>query len=200
MGRALRRRDRALPLRVTALVAAGAPTVLIVVLDDVGWGQLGCYGSDIDTPTFDGLAARGLQFTNFHTTALCSPTRSSVMTGRNHHAVGMARVTELAAGFPGYHGRIPRSAGFLSEYLRDEGGATWARGKWHLTPEEECHAAATRVRWPLGRGFERFYGFFAGETHQFAPALVSDNHQIEPPGRWQDGYHLTEDLIDRATG
>jgi arylsulfatase A-like enzyme len=178
----------------------GAPNVLVVVLDDVGWAQLGCYGSDIDTPTFDGLAAGGLQFTNFHTTALCSPTRSSLMTGRNHHAVGMARVTELAAGFPGYHGRIPRSAGFLSEYLRDAGWATWALGKWHLTPEEEAHAAATRVRWPLGRGFDRFYGFFAGETHQFAPALVSDNHQVEPPGRWQDGYHLTEDLIDRATG
>ena len=180
--------------------ADGAPNVLIVVLDDVGWAQLGCFGSDLETPTLDGLAAGGLQFTNFHTTALCSPTRSSLMTGRNHHAVGMARVTELAAGFPGYHGRIPRSAGFLSEYLRDAGWATWALGKWHLTPEEEAHAAATRVRWPLGRGFERFYGFFAGETHQFAPALVSDNHQIEPPGRWQDGYHLTEDLVERATG
>ena len=177
-----------------------APNVVLVVLDDVGWAQLGCYGSDLETPTLDALAGDGLQFTNFHTTALCSPTRASVLTGRNHHAVGMARVTELAAGFPGYHGRIPRSAGFLSEYLRDAGWATWALGKWHLTPEEEAHAAASRQRWPLGRGFERFYGFFAGETHQFAPALVCDNHQVEPPGRWQDGYHLTEDLIGRATG
>ena len=178
----------------------GAPNVLLVVLDDVGWAQFGCYGSDIDTPTLDGLASEGLQFTNFHTTALCSPTRSCLMTGRNHHAVGMGRITELAAGFPGYHGRIPRSAGFLSEYLRDAGWATWALGKWHLTPEEECHSAATRQRWPLGRGFERFYGFFSGETHQFAPTLVSDNHLTSPPGRWQEGYHLTEDLVDRATG
>jgi arylsulfatase A-like enzyme len=178
----------------------GAPNVLVVVLDDVGWAQLGCYGSDIDTPTFDALAADGTQFTNFHTTALCSPTRACLLSGRNHHAVGMGRITELAAGFPGYHGRIPKSAGFLSEYLRDAGWATWALGKWHLTPEEESHAAATRVRWPLGRGFERFYGFFAGETHQFAPTLVSDNYPVEPPRRWQDGYHLSEDLVDKGVG
>jgi len=176
----------------------GAPNVVLIVLDDVGFAQLGCFGSDIDTPVLDGLAAGGLRFTNFHTTALCSPTRACLLTGRNHHSVGMGRITELAAGFPGYHARIPRSAGFVSEILRDAGFATWAVGKWHLTPEEECHEAASRARWPLGRGFERFYGFMGGETHQFAPALICDNHQIEPPGRWQDGYHLTEDLIDQA--
>jgi arylsulfatase A-like enzyme len=146
------------------------------------------------------LAAEGLQFTNFHTTGLCSPTRAALLSGRNHHSVGMGRVTDLATGFPGYHSRIPRSAGFMSEILRDAGWATWAVGKWHLTPEDECHHGATRQRWPLGRGFERFYGFFAGETHQFAPALVCDNHQIEPPGRWADGYHLSEDLADQASG
>ncbi|TMK85644.1 MAG: arylsulfatase, partial [Actinobacteria bacterium] len=163
---------------------AGAPNVLVVVLDDVGFAQLGCYGSDLETPAFDGLAANGLRFTNFHTTSLCSPTRACVLTGRNHHNVGF--------------GRIPSSATFLSQVLRDAGWATYAVGKWHLTPEEEAHEAGARGTWPLGRGFDRWYGFFGGETHQFAPALVCDNHQIEPPRPWQDGYHLTDDLIDQA--
>jgi len=176
----------------------GAPNVVLVVLDDVGFAQLGCYGSDIDTPTFDRLAAGGLQYTGFHTTALCSPTRSCLLTGRNHHSVGMGRITDLARGFPGYSGRIPKSAGFLSEMLLGNGYATYAIGKWHLTPDEESHLAGSRARWPLGRGFERFYGFFHGETHQFAPDLVHDNHAVEPPGTYEDGYHLTEDLADHA--
>jgi arylsulfatase len=174
------------------------PNVLLVVLDDVGFAQLGCFGSDIDTPVLDRLAANGLRFTNFHTTALCSPTRACVLTGRNHHANGMGRIVELATGFPGYDARIPRANGFLSEVLREHGFATWALGKWHLTPEDECHHAARRDRWPLGRGFERFYGFMEGETHQFVPALVSDNHRVRPPARPEDGYHLTEDLVDHA--
>jgi arylsulfatase len=176
----------------------GAPNVVLVVLDDVGFAQLGCYGSDLDTPTFDRLAAGGLQYTGFHTTALCSPTRSCLLTGRNHHSVGMGRITDLARGFPGYSGRIAKTAGFLPEILRDEGFATYAIGKWHLTPDEEAHLAGPRSRWPLGRGFERFYGFFHGETHQFAPDLVHDNHFVEPPGTYEDGYHLTEDLADHA--
>ena len=147
-----------------------------------GFAQLGCYGSDLETPNLDRLAAGGLRYTNFHTTALCSPTRACLMTGRNHHAVGMGRITDLARGFPGYSGRIPKSCGFVSEILRDHGYATYAIGKWHLTPENEAHLAAPRTRWPLGRGFERFYGFFGGETHQFSPALVRDNHFTEAPG------------------
>ncbi|MBV8160974.1 MAG: arylsulfatase [Acidimicrobiia bacterium] len=178
----------------------GAPNVLIVVLDDVGFAQLGCFGSDLETPGFDSLAGNGLRFTNFHTTSLCSPTRACVLTGRNHHAVGLGRITELATGFPGYNGRIPASTPFLSQVLRDAGWATFAVGKWHLTPEEDAHEAGSRARWPLGRGFERWYGFFGGETHQFAPALVCDNHQIETPRPWQEGYHLTEDLVDQAQG
>jgi arylsulfatase A-like enzyme len=177
---------------------AGAPNILLVVLDDVGFAQLGCFGSDIDTPTFDGLAAEGLRFSNFHTTALCSPTRAAVLTGRNHHAVGMGRITDLATGFPGYSGRIPPSCGMLPAMLAPAGYATWAVGKWHLTPEAEVHSAASRARWPLARGFERFYGFFEGETHQFAPALAADNHLVEPPASIADGYHLTEDLADQA--
>jgi arylsulfatase len=143
--------------------------VVVVVLDDVGFAQLGCFGSDIDTPVLDRLAAGGLRYTNFHTTALCSPTRAALLTGRNHHACGMGRVIELAAGFPGYDARIPRSCAMLPAMLTPNGYAAWAVGKWHLTPEEETHLAASRVRWPLGQGFERFYGFFGGETHQFAP-------------------------------
>jgi arylsulfatase A-like enzyme len=176
----------------------GAPNVLIVVLDDVGFAQLGCFGSDIATPSLDGLAARGLRYANFHTTALCSPTRACVLTGRNHHVCGMGRVVELATGFPGYDARIPRSCGLLPAMLTPHGYAAYAVGKWHLTPEDEFHLGARRDRWPLGRGFERFYGFFGGETHQYVPALVHDNHVVDPPGTYEDGYHLTEDLASRA--
>ena len=177
---------------------AGAPNVLVVLLDDVGFAQLGCFGSDIDTPTFDRLAEGGLRYTNFHTTALCSPTRACVLTGRNHHACGMGRIVEFATGFPGYDARIPASVPMLPAMLTPHGYAAWAVGKWHLTPEDEAHLGARRNRWPLGRGFERFYGFFPGETSQFAPALAHDNHFVPPPRTYDEGYHLTEDLADRV--
>lgn len=176
----------------------GAPNVLLVVLDDVGFAQLGCYGSDIGTPVIDGLAASGVRLCNFLTTSLCSPTRACLLTGRNHHRNGMGRVADLAMGFPGYWGRPPRENGFLSEILRGRGYATYAIGKWHLTPEDEVHMAARRDTWPLARGFDRWYGFHGGETHQFVPALYHDNHSVRPPGRLEDGYHLTTDLADRA--
>jgi arylsulfatase A-like enzyme len=177
---------------------AGAPNVLLVVLDDVGFAQLGCFGSDIATPNLDRLARGGLRYSSFHTTALCSPTRACVLTGRNHHAVGMGRIVDLAMGFPGYDARIPRSCALLPAMLTPHGYAAYAVGKWHLTPEDEEHLGARRDRWPLGRGFERFYGFFPGETHQFVPALVHDNHSVEPPAGVDDGYHLTTDLVDHA--
>jgi arylsulfatase len=177
----------------------GAPNVLIIVLDDVGFAQLGCFGSDIETPVFDSLAAGGLRYTNFHTTALCSPTRACLLTGRNHHTTSMGRVADLPTGFPGYYNTIPKSCGFLSEMLAPHGYAAYAAGKWHLTPDHEYHAGSSRARWPLGRGFERYYGFFGGETNQFAPALIHDNHIVAPPRAWEDGYHLTEDLVDHAT-
>jgi len=176
----------------------GAPNVVLIVLDDVGFAQLGCYGSDIATPAIDGLAARGVRLANFHTTALCSPTRACLLTGRNHHRNGMGRVADLAVGFPGYWGKPPRENGYLSEMLRDRGYATYAVGKWHLTPDGEINMAASRASWPLGRGFDRWYGFHGGETHQFAPALYHDNHSVRPPKELEDGYHLTEDLVDRA--
>jgi len=177
---------------------SGAPNVLLVVLDDVGYAQLGCYGSDISTPTIDGLAAEGVRLANFHTTALCSPTRACLLTGRNHHRNGMGRVADLAMGYPGYWGMIPRENGFLSEILRAHGYATYAVGKWHLTPDDEVNMAASRASWPLGRGFDRWYGFHGGETHQFAPALYHDNHAVPAPGTYEDGYHLSAELADRA--
>ncbi len=177
---------------------AGAPNVVLIVLDDVGYAQLGCYGSDIATPTIDRLAAGGVRLANFHTTALCSPTRSCLLTGRNHHSNGMARVADLAVGFPGYWGRIPRQNGFLSETLAANGYAPVAVGKWHLTPEDETHAAAPRDTWPVGRGFQRWYGFHGGETHQFVPNLFQDNHVVPPPRTPEQGYHLSEDLAERA--
>jgi arylsulfatase A-like enzyme len=173
-----------------------APNVLLIVLDDVGFAQLGCYGSDLATPVIDGLASSGLRLANFHTTALCSPTRSCLLTGRNHHNNGMGRIADLAMGYPGYCGEIPKENGFLSEILSAEGYATLAVGKWHLTPEDETNMAAPRWTWPLGRGFQRWYGFHGGETHQFAPSLWHDNHAIAPPGT--EGYHLSADLADQA--
>ena len=176
----------------------GAPNVLLVVLDDVGFAQLGCYGSDIETPVIDRLAAGGVRLANFRTTALCSPTRACLLTGRNHHRNGMGRVADLAIGFPGYWGEPPKENGFLSEILRAAGYATFAVGKWHLTPEDETNMGGNRRSWPLGRGFDRWYGFHGGETHQFVPALCHDNHSLRPPREVDDGYHLSADLADRA--
>jgi len=178
----------------------GAPNVVMIVLDDVGYAQLGCYGSDISTPVIDAQAAAGIRLANFRTTALCSPTRSCLLTGRNHHRNGMGRVADLAVGFPGYWGRPPKENGFASEILRSRGYATYAVGKWHLTPDDETHMAAPRWTWPLGRGFDRWYGFHGGETHQFVPALYHDNHSVRPPRSPQEGYHLSADLADQAIG
>ena len=176
----------------------GAPNVVIVVLDDVGYAQLGCYGSDLATPNFDRLSANGLRYANFHTTSLCSPTRACLMTGRNHHANGMARVADFASGFPGYDAVIPKENGFLPEILREKSYATYAVGKWHLAPTTETTMGSPRDKWPLGRGFERFYGFLGGETDQYHPDLVHDNHQVEPPRTPEQGYHFSEDMIDHS--
>ena len=165
----------------------GAPNVLFIVLDDTGFGQLGCYGSPIETPNLDALAAGGLRYNNMHTTALCSPSRSCIITGRNHHSNGMACITELATGYPGYNGVIPFENGFLSEMLLEHGYNTFMVGKWHLTPSNQETAAGPYDRWPLGRGFERFYGFLGGDTSQWYPDLVYDNHQVEPPTHARGG-------------
>lgn len=177
---------------------AGAPNVLFIVLDDVGFGQLGCFGSPIKTPHMDALAADGLRYNNMHTTALCSPSRSCMLTGRNHHSNGLACITEGSTGYPGSNGYIPFENGFLSEILLQQGYNTYAVGKWHLTPAEQGSAAGPYDRWPLGRGFERFYGFLGGDTHQYYPELVRDNSQVEPEKTPEEGYHLTVDLVEKA--
>jgi arylsulfatase len=174
----------------------GAPNILLIVLDDVGFGQLGSYGGPIETPSIDRLAAQGLRYANFHTTALCSPTRGALLTGRNHHAIGLAAITEAATGFPSNYGSIPKSAATIAEVLKQNGYNTFALGKWHLAPYTASTAAGPFDRWPLGMGFEKFYGFIGGETDQWAPLLVQDNQFIETPKR--DGYHLSADLVDRA--
>jgi len=178
----------------------GAPNVVLVVLDDTGFSHFGCYGSDIETPNIDRLAARGLRFTGFHTTALCSPTRACVLTGRNHHAVGMRAISNFDTGFPNMRGAVPRSAATLAEILRDNGYATFAAGKWHLAPMAECSAAGPYHNWPLQKGFDRYYGFLQGETDQFYPELTYDNHFIDTPAKVEDGYHVSEDIVDRTCG
>ncbi|MFI7423902.1 arylsulfatase [Nonomuraea sp. NPDC049684] len=175
-----------------------APNVLAVVLDDTGFAQLGCFGSGIATPHIDRLAAGGLRYNRFHVTALCSPSRACFLTGRNHHAVGMGFLADLPLDHPGYTARIPRSAATLPRILRDHGYSTIAIGKWHLTPRYERSAAGPFGHWPLGQGFERYYGFLQGDTNHYAPNLVRDNHHVEPPATPEEGYHLTEDLLTQA--
>ncbi len=177
-----------------------APNILVVLLDDVGFASYGCFGSSIDTPNIDRLAREGLRYTNFHTTPLCSPTRASLLTGRNSHAVGFGHVTERLAGFPGYSMRLPDSAATVARVLRDAGWSTWCVGKWHLTPSYEYGPQGPYARWPLGRGFDRFYGFLGGSTDQFHPELVRDNTPLSVPEISSEGYHLTQDLADEIIG
>ncbi|WP_218964297.1 arylsulfatase [Sphingobium sp. IP1] len=176
----------------------GAANVLFIVLDDTGFGHLQCYGSPINTPNINELAKNGLRYTNMTTTALCSPSRSCFINGRNHHSNGMSCITEGSIGFPGGNGIIPFENGFLSEILVEQGYNTYAIGKWHLTPSEQTSAAGPYSRWPLGRGFERYYGFLGGDTHQYYPELVRDNMQVEPETTPEEGYHLTPDLVEKA--
>jgi arylsulfatase len=176
----------------------GAPNVLIILWDDVGYGAMDIFGGPIEMPTMRRVAERGLRYSNFHTTALCSPTRSCIMTGRNATSNNMACVTEATNGFPGSSGRLPFENGTIAEVLNEHGWNTYCLGKWHLTPAEEESAASMKHRWPLGRGFERFYGFLGGETNQWYPTLVYDNHPVEPPCSPEEGYHLSKDLVDKA--
>lgn len=176
----------------------GAPNVLMIVWDDVGYGAMDVFGGPIETPTMRRIADAGIRYSNFHTTALCSPTRSSLITGRNATSNNMACIVEGAAGFPGFSARIPFENGTIAEVLSEKGWSTFAVGKWHLTPGEESDLSAWKGRWPLGRGFERFYGFLGGETNQWYPDLVYDNHPIDQPARPEEGYHLSKDLADKA--
>ncbi len=176
----------------------GAPNVLYIVLDDVGFSAMSCYGGPIETPNIDRIAAAGVRYTQFHTTALCSPTRSCLLTGRNHTRNSMACITEAAVGFPNASGTIPPENGMLPEILGERGWNTYMVGKWHLCPTVEMNLAAPRRNWPSGRGFERWYGFLGAETNQWYPDLVYDNHPVDQPRSPEEGYHFTEDITDRA--
>jgi arylsulfatase A-like enzyme len=170
----------------------------MIVLDDLGFAQLGCFGSDIATPNIDALAHGGLRYNRFHVTALCSPTRACLLTGRNHHAVGVGFLPDMPIAHPGYSGTVPGTAAPLPRVLRDAGYNTFCVGKWHLTPGGERGSAGPFDRWPLGFGFERYYGFLHGDANHWAPNLVRDNHYVDPPSTPDDGYHLTEDLANQA--
>ncbi len=182
---------------------AGSPNVLYIVIDDTGFGAWEMYGGDIKMDALKEIAERGMVFTNFHTTALCSPTRSSLLNGRNATSNGMSCIEECTTGFPGSSGRIPFENAFLSTVLQEKGYATFALGKWHLSPVEESNMASSKRHWPLGRGFERYYGFLGGETDQWYPDIVHDNHISEQPyppdmNDPENGYHVSKDLTDRA--
>ncbi|MDT5326535.1 MAG: hypothetical protein QOF25_3687 [Mycobacterium sp.] len=175
-----------------------APNVLYLVWDDTGIATWDCFGGLVEMPAMSRIADRGVRLSQFHTTALCSPTRASFLTGRNATTVGMATIEEFTDGFPNCNGRIPYDTALVSEVLAEQGYNTYCVGKWHLTPLEESNLASTKRHWPLSRGFERFYGFMGGETDQWYPDLVYDNHPVAPPATPEDGYHLSKDLADKT--
>jgi arylsulfatase A-like enzyme len=176
----------------------GAPNVLIVLLDDVGFAASSAFGGPINCPTAERLAANGLKYNRFHTTALCSPTRQALLTGRNHHAVGMGGITEIATSAPGYNSIRPNTAAPLAEVLQLNGYATAQFGKCHEVPVWETSPMGPFTQWPTGSGFEHFYGFIGGETNQWAPAIYRDTVPVEPDRTAEEGYHFTEDMTDQA--
>jgi len=176
----------------------GSPNILFILYDDTGLGAWSPYGGRISMPTLDKLAADGLTYTQWHTVALCSPTRSCILTGRNHTLNGMGCITEGANGFPGYSAQIPAQAATMAHILQDNGWSTFWLGKDHNVPETDLSAGANKSQWPVQQGFDRFYGFIGGETNQFYPDLTEDNHAIEPPYGPENGYHLSKDLADQA--
>jgi arylsulfatase A-like enzyme len=177
---------------------AGAPNVLVVLLDDVGFGAASAFGGPVNTPTAERLAAQGLKYTRFHTTALCSPTRAALLSGRNHHAVGMGGITEIATSAPGYNSLRPNTAAPLAEVLKLNGYSTAQFGKCHEVPVWQTSPMGPFDAWPTGSGFEHFYGFIGGETNQYAPAIYQDTVPVEPDRTPEEGYHFTEDMTDRT--
>jgi arylsulfatase len=176
----------------------GAPNVMFIVWDDVGYGCWDTYGGLVEMPTMRRIAERGVRFSQFHTTALCSPSRTALLTGRNAQTSGMGTIGEMSDGFPGLSCLIPPENGLLSEILRDIGYNTFAIGKWHLSPAAEMSMGASKRTWPLSRGFDRFYGFLGGLTDQWYPDLMYDNHPVTAPGTPAQGYHLSKDLADKT--
>ena len=188
--------DRRVPEPLRA--PAGAPNVLLVMGDDIGYGHMSAFGGPANTPTFDRIAERGLSYTNFHTTAVCAASRAALLTGRNAHSVGMGCIPEGSLGFPGYNASIPRSAATVFEILRQNGyGTAWV-GKTHLTPLHEITAAGPFDRWPGGMGAEYFYGFFGPGVSQWYPPLWENTSPIRPPKTPEEGYHLEADMADQT--
>lgn len=185
------------PIR-SAVAPEHSPNILYLVWDDVGIATWDCFGGLVEMPAMTRVAERGVRLSQFHTTALCSPTRASLLTGRNATTVGMATIEEFTDGFPNCNGRIPADTALLPEVLAEHGYNTYCVGKWHLTPLEESNMASTKRHWPTSRGFERFYGFLGGETDQWYPDLVYDNHPVSPPGTPEGGYHLSKDIADKT--
>ena len=174
-----------------------APNVIYIVLDDMGFAQLGCYGSTIDTPNIDSLAKEGLRYNNFHTTAVCSATRCSLLTGANHHSAGCASLIELRTGAPNnQNGELKPEYALLPEILKEYGYATFATGKWHLSSSQS--PAGPVDGWPVQRGFDRYYGFLHGENDQYHPHLIRDNTAVAQPKSVEEGYHFSEDIVDNA--
>jgi len=189
-------RNAKMPKRFDVKAPAGAPNVVIVLIDDLGFGATSTFGGPIRTDVLDKLAANGLRYNNFHTTALSSPTRAALKSGRNHHQVNMGFITEMATGFPGATGQIPDTTASLAEILRLNGYSTAAFGKWHETASWEASVAGPFERWPTGQGFDKFYGFIGGETNQWAPYLYDGNAQVELPN--DPNYHFMTDMTDKA--
>ena len=178
----------------------GSPNVLLILLDDVGFGMCSTFGGPVETPNMEKLAKNGLTYNRFHTTALCSPTRAALLAGRNHHSVGTGVIIEMGTGYPGYTGIIPKETALISQVLRDNGFATSMFGKWHNTPEGDISPAGPFDRWPTGLGFDYFYGFNQGEAHHFYPTLYRNTVAVEAPETPEEGYHLTTDMTDEAIG
>jgi arylsulfatase A-like enzyme len=178
--------------------AQGSPNVLLILLDDVGFGMCSTYGGPVPTPYMDQLAKNGLRYNRFHTTALCSPTRGALLAGRNHHSISTGVIIEMGTGYPGYTGVIPKSTSLISQVLRDNGYATGMFGKWHNTPEPDISPAGPFDRWPTGLGFDYFYGFNQGETHQYFPTIYRNTTWVPQPKTPEQGYHFTADMTDEA--
>ena len=176
------------------------PNIVVILIDDAGPGLPTTLGGEVRTATMDRICAEGVSYNRFHTTAMCSPTRASLLTGRNHHEIGNGQIAELANDWDGYSGHIPPSSALIAEVLKDYGYSTAAFGKWHNTPAEETTAAGPFENWPTGLGFEYFYGFLAGEASQYEPNLVRNTTVVLPPKTPEEGYHLSEDLADDAIG
>src|SRR3954452_2077471 len=189
----------ALPASWHATAAQPAkPNIIVILVDDLGFSDLGCYGSEIPTPHLDALAASGLRYTNFHVAPLCSPTRASLLTGRNAHAVGMGQVAHIDAGFPGYTGELPEHQPSMAEMFRTNGFATLAVGKWHLCKNADLSEAGDKHSWPLQRGFDQYYGFLEALTNFHHPHRMYEGNSVVDTDQYPEGYYLSDDLTARA--